>query len=220
MLRLRMLTLGFVAIANLAVLACGDDDAPEATPTATAEVQRPLPTATATLTPTATATPASTPAATLTAAPTEEAPAPAATAVVTQAPVVEATQAPQPQSTQAPPPPPPPPPIATEPPPPPPAATEPPPVATEPPPPAPPTTVSVSINNLAFIPGNVVVTAGSTVVWSNRDQFPHDVTSSGGQFASSTLQRGDSFSATFATPGSYGYICTIHPFMAATVVVN
>ncbi|MEZ4554289.1 MAG: plastocyanin/azurin family copper-binding protein [Dehalococcoidia bacterium] len=217
MSRFRMLTLGFVAASCLVALACGDDDGGEATRTATAEVQRPLPTATVTRTLTATATPTSASPATATATPTEEAPAPAATPVVTQAPVVQPTQAPQPQSTQ---PPPPPPPAATEPPPPPPAATEPPPVATEPPPPAPPTTVSVSINNLAFIPGSIAVTAGSTVVWTNRDQFPHDVTSSGGQFASSTMQRGDSFSATFSTPGSYGYICTIHPFMTATVVVN
>lgn len=76
------------------------------------------------------------------------------------------------------------------------------------------------MTNLAFSPGTVTVTAGSTVVWTNRDQFPHDVTSNGGTFASDTLQAGGSFSATFGTPGSYGYTCTIHPFMTGSVVVN
>jgi len=74
--------------------------------------------------------------------------------------------------------------------------------------------------NLAFVPGSVSVTVGSTVVWTNRDQFPHDVTSNGGGFASDTLQAGNSFSTTFSAPGSYSYICSIHPTMTGTVVVN
>ena len=37
---------------------------------------------------------------------------------------------------------------------------------------------------------------------------------------SKVLQRNDRFSHTFDTPGTYTYICSIHPFMHGTVVVT
>jgi plastocyanin len=80
--------------------------------------------------------------------------------------------------------------------------------------------VSVSIAGLAFAPATVSVTPGSTVTWVNNDGFGHDVTSSDGSFGSSTLNKGDGYSAQFPSAGTFSYICSIHPFMAGTVVVN
>lgn len=80
---------------------------------------------------------------------------------------------------------------------------------------------TVAVQNFAFSPASVTVKAGSTVTWTNQDQDPHDVVSmNNGPFHSPPLNTGQSFSHTFTTPGRFDYLCTIHPFMTATVVVT
>jgi plastocyanin len=85
---------------------------------------------------------------------------------------------------------------------------------------APVATNTIAIQNFAFVPTTVTVKAGSTVTWTNRDQDAHTVTAMAGPFHSPTLNTGQSFHYTFTTPGRYDYLCTIHPFMTATVVVT
>jgi plastocyanin len=85
---------------------------------------------------------------------------------------------------------------------------------------APVATNTVSIQDFAFSPAIVTIKAGTTVTWTNRDQDPHTVTAMSGPFHSSTLDTGQSFQHTFTTPGHFDYLCTIHPFMTATVVVT
>jgi len=84
------------------------------------------------------------------------------------------------------------------------------------------TSNAVSIKDFAFAPSTTTVKAGTTVTWTNQDQDPHTVTStgSGGPLRSPTLQQGQSYRYTFNTPGHYDYLCTIHPFMTATVTVT
>jgi plastocyanin len=41
-----------------------------------------------------------------------------------------------------------------------------------------------------------------------------------GEFSSSLLAKGATFSFTFDTAGTYGYHCSIHPSMTGTVVVQ
>jgi amicyanin len=83
-------------------------------------------------------------------------------------------------------------------------------------------TDSVSIKDFAFAPGTVTVKVGATVTWTNSDQEPHTVTSSGsgGPLRSPTMKTGDTYRYMFTTPGRYEYLCTIHPFMTAMVVVT
>ncbi|MFE7530516.1 cupredoxin family copper-binding protein [Kitasatospora sp. NPDC057542] len=79
----------------------------------------------------------------------------------------------------------------------------------------------VTIANYAFSPGTLTVSTGTTVTWTNNDTDTHTVTSSGsGPLASGMLGQGASYSYTFTTPGTYAYICSIHPFMHGTVVVQ
>ncbi|MGH3548019.1 MAG: cupredoxin domain-containing protein [Pseudonocardiaceae bacterium] len=85
---------------------------------------------------------------------------------------------------------------------------------------APVSTDAVSITNFAFSPAIVTVKAGTTVTWTNRDQDSHTATAMSGPFHSPTLNTGDSYHYTFTTPGRFEYLCTIHPFMTATVVVT
>jgi plastocyanin len=91
---------------------------------------------------------------------------------------------------------------------------------------------TVSIQGFAFTPQTLTVVAGTKVTWTNDESTAHDVTSTDGPgidaattdlFASGTLGQGDSFSYTFAEPGTYHYECTIHASMQtmhATVVVE
>ncbi|MFF2148825.1 plastocyanin/azurin family copper-binding protein [Kitasatospora sp. NPDC058190] len=87
---------------------------------------------------------------------------------------------------------------------------------------APAATDSVAIKNFAFAPAAITVKAGTTVTWTNQDTDAHTVTSQNkaGALNSQALNTGQSYSYTFTTPGTYGYLCTIHPFMTATVTVT
>jgi plastocyanin len=77
----------------------------------------------------------------------------------------------------------------------------------------------VSITNFKFDPGTVRIKVSTTVLWTNNDIVAHTVTFT--DVANSpVLNRGDQFSRTFSAPGTYSYICSIHPFMHGTVVVS
>lgn len=78
-------------------------------------------------------------------------------------------------------------------------------------------TVDVSIQNFAFNPASVQVSKGDTVRWTNIDSTDHTVT--GSTFNSGLIHKGQSFEFQFTTPGSYSYICSIHPSMKGTVKV-
>ena len=81
---------------------------------------------------------------------------------------------------------------------------------------------TVAIKNFAFAPANLTVKPGTTVTWTNQDTDAHTVTShnAGGPLRSTALGTGKSYSYTFTKAGSYAYLCTIHPFMTATVTVT
>ncbi|MGC0340236.1 plastocyanin/azurin family copper-binding protein [Streptomyces sp. SLBN-8D4] len=81
---------------------------------------------------------------------------------------------------------------------------------------------SVAMKGYAFSPASLSVPAGSTVTWTNYDTAPHDVKTTSGPLSihSPMLNKGQSWSFTFATAGSYGYVCTVHPDMTAGITVR
>jgi plastocyanin len=79
---------------------------------------------------------------------------------------------------------------------------------------------AVNIDNFAFVPATLTVAAGSTVTWTNRDEEPHTVVANDGSFHSPGMGSQATFSYKFATAGTFEYVCSIHPFMHATVVVT
>ena len=79
---------------------------------------------------------------------------------------------------------------------------------------------AVNIDNFAFAPASLTVTAGTTVTWTNHDEDPHNIVAEDGQFRSPTMSSGGTFSYKFSTPGTFSYVCGIHPFMHGTVVVT
>jgi plastocyanin len=85
---------------------------------------------------------------------------------------------------------------------------------------APENTIQVSAKNFMFSPATITVKAGATVTWLNLDEEPHTVFSNTGLFRSSALDTKESFTFTFDKPGTYHYLCTIHPQMQGTIVVE
>jgi plastocyanin len=86
-------------------------------------------------------------------------------------------------------------------------------------------TAEIDIKNFAFEPANLTVAAGTKVTWVNQDEEPHNIVSLDGQqphlFRSEALDGGgDSFSFVFDKPGSYRYICSVHPHMQGTITVQ
>jgi plastocyanin len=79
---------------------------------------------------------------------------------------------------------------------------------------------TVQIDNFSFAPATLTVTAGTTVTWKNEDDSPHRIGDKNGTFKSAALDTDDTFSHTFATPGEYPYICTIHPYMVGKIIVK
>lgn len=79
---------------------------------------------------------------------------------------------------------------------------------------------SVSIADFAFDPATVTIDAGDSVTWANNDSTPHTATAGGGAFDTGSIGAGGSASITFDTAGTFAYVCSIHPQMAGTVVVQ
>jgi plastocyanin len=71
-----------------------------------------------------------------------------------------------------------------------------------------------------YEPADVTVPAGGTVVWRNDGDVMHTVTSDDGAFDSGDIPPGLTFRWRFATPGSYAYHCTPHPWMQGVVQVT
>jgi plastocyanin len=81
-------------------------------------------------------------------------------------------------------------------------------------------TATVNIDNFAFAPAALTVTAGTTVTWKNEEDSPHRIGDKNGTFKSAALDTDNTFSYTFAAPGEYPYICTIHPYMVGKIIVK
>jgi len=78
----------------------------------------------------------------------------------------------------------------------------------------------VVITKFTFAPKEITVAPGTKVVWTNKDETPHTVTSNDKSFASKGLDTDDTYEHTFDREGDFAYICTVHPFMTGVVHVR
>lgn len=94
----------------------------------------------------------------------------------------------------------------------------------------------INISNFSFSEPKLVVKAGTTVKWTNKDQVPHNIVSADGSFSNSSvgtvfnadgeftnyssLNNGDSYQVTFDKPGTYDYSCGLHPTMHGQIIVQ
>jgi plastocyanin len=83
-----------------------------------------------------------------------------------------------------------------------------------------PATHAVVIEGVQFDPPVLTVKVGDTIVWLNRDPFPHTATARGGQFDSHEIAAGRSWKYTARKAGVFPYACTLHPTMMATLRVE
>ncbi len=81
-------------------------------------------------------------------------------------------------------------------------------------------THTVVIDGTAFVPGSITVQQGDRVVWQNKDPFPHTVTSRDGDFDSKSIAAGKSWTFVASRKGSFAYVCSFHPTMKGTLVVQ
>jgi plastocyanin len=82
-----------------------------------------------------------------------------------------------------------------------------------------PPATAVDIKKFAF-PSEITVAPGTKIIWTNRDETPHTVTSTDKSFASKGLDTDDKFEHTFTSEGDFSYTCTLHPFMTGVVHVR
>ena len=59
-----------------------------------------------------------------------------------------------------------------------------------------------------FDPKTIEIDDGDTVTWTNADNFTHTVQVDGQE--DHKVERGESVSIAFDTPGTYHYVCTLH----------
>jgi hypothetical protein len=80
----------------------------------------------------------------------------------------------------------------------------------------------VDMQGIKFIPEEIHVAPGATVMWMNSSPLAHTVTADDGSFDSGNMDAGATFSLTFDAPGIYTYYCAPHKSigMIGTVVVD
>lgn len=81
------------------------------------------------------------------------------------------------------------------------------------------------VEDICYIPPNIVVEKGKSVTWLNEDSSFHSVTSGfypepSGLFDSGHLDPYQSYTLSFDEFGTYDYFCTLHPWMKAQVIVE
>jgi plastocyanin len=81
-------------------------------------------------------------------------------------------------------------------------------------------THTVVIEAVRFDPSDLNVNIGDTIVWINRDPFPHTVTAVGRQFDSHEIAPGKSWKYLARKAGVFAYACALHPTMLATLRVK
>jgi len=70
------------------------------------------------------------------------------------------------------------------------------------------TTEVAMAKSYRFDPKTIQIDAGETVTWTNEDNFTHTVQVDGQE--DHKVERGESVSVAFETPGTYHYVCTLH----------
>lgn len=81
-------------------------------------------------------------------------------------------------------------------------------------------TANVVISDFEFTPPTITIVVGDTVTWTNDGPTGHSATAVEGSFDTGIFPAGESRSVTFDEAGEFAYLCTPHPNMEGTVVVE
>jgi plastocyanin len=69
---------------------------------------------------------------------------------------------------------------------------------------------TVDMQGISFMPKEIHVAPGATVLWTNSSPLQHTVTADDGSFDSGLVDPGATFSQVFDAPGEYMYFCQPH----------
>ena len=80
----------------------------------------------------------------------------------------------------------------------------------------------VDLVDNGYLPAQMLVRPGTTIVWTNTGSDAHDVTGNGpgGAWRSGPLAPSDRYQRPFALVGTYDFACSIHPEMRGRIVVQ
>ena len=78
----------------------------------------------------------------------------------------------------------------------------------------------IAIQSFQFVPAILTVAPGTAVTWVNKDEEPHNIVSPDRAFRSKAIDGGEKFTNVFEKPGTYNYLCAMHPQMRGTVIVK
>jgi plastocyanin len=83
-----------------------------------------------------------------------------------------------------------------------------------------PRAIPVKIQDFVFVPAELTVARGDTVVWSNTDFVPHSTTARNSAWDSKAIEANGSWRFVARDAGRYDYYCVLHPNMKGTIVVR
>jgi plastocyanin len=78
----------------------------------------------------------------------------------------------------------------------------------------------IGIDNFKFAPTPLTIDKGTEVTWVNHDDIPHSIVLNSLGVRSKAMDTAGSFTYKFDKSGTYFYVCGLHPFMQAKVVVK
>ena len=81
--------------------------------------------------------------------------------------------------------------------------------------------MTVTIEDFDFRPGELTVSVGDKVTWSNVDSSNHNVIFDGDAAENiDNLSQKQKGTVTFSKAGTFEYVCSYHPGMEGSVVVQ
>lgn len=80
---------------------------------------------------------------------------------------------------------------------------------------------AVAIEGFKFTPATITVKKGTTVTWTNNDSVKHNVVGDNlDDLNGPLIEKGQTYTYTFKTVGTFTYYCSPHPYMKGTVIVT
>jgi plastocyanin len=78
----------------------------------------------------------------------------------------------------------------------------------------------IGIDNFKFAPTPLTIDKGAEVTWINHDDIPHSIVLNSLGVRSKAMDTDGTFTYKFDKTGTFFYVCGLHPYMQAKVVVK
>jgi|WetSurMetagenome_2_1015567.scaffolds.fasta_scaffold183502_3 plastocyanin len=79
---------------------------------------------------------------------------------------------------------------------------------------------TIEIRVSEFYPPRLVIEPGEKVIWINKDNSPHTVTSPDKELSSAIIPPNGTYSHLFKKEGRFPYNCSLHQVLSGEIIVN